>query len=192
VGLLGVCAVVLGSPRVVEAAGTAGVVANPPVTVMPSPDPWLYTIPLQFVPLDSPGPPTVMEYFTSGDYFTVTGFGNLIGINSLSLTQFQLDFADLTATTLRFNYTGPAYTGTSGGLFTTLDIGTVVIDTDTLSSSLSIHYVDHELVGGVPTTHMGTNPAPVTVVPEPSSIALLTLGTVGGLYFRRRAARRNA
>jgi hypothetical protein len=135
-----------------------------------------------------------MEYFTSGDYFTVTGFGNLIGINSLSLTQFQLDFTKSTATTLQFDYTGPAYNPSNGtgGLFTTLDIGTVVIDTDTLSSSLSIHYVDHELVGGVPTTNMGTNNAPVTVVPEPSSIALLALGTACGLFLRRRVARRLA
>ena len=129
--LLGVCAVVLGSPRVVEAAGKGtGIIANPPVTVMPAPDPWLYTIPLQFVPLDTTTPPpTVMEYFTTGDFFTITGFGNLIGIDSLSLTQFELDFTHSTATTLQFDYIGPGYNGTSGGLFTMLNIGTAVIDT---------------------------------------------------------------
>ncbi len=193
-GLLGVGALVLGSPSDVKAVSkTTGVVANPPVTVMPSPDPWIYNIPLQFVPFDqTTPPPTIMEYFTTGDYFTITGFGNVLGIDSLSLTDFELDLPDSTATTLRFNYTGSAYnpgTGT-GGLFDTLNIGTVVIDTDTLSSTLFISYFDHELVGGVPTPHSGTNPAPVTLVPEPSSIALLALGTVSGLYFRRRVARR--
>jgi hypothetical protein len=197
-GLLGVCALILGSPRDVDAAakGKTGVVANPPITVMPAPDPWIYDIHPQFVPyVNLASNPTVQEYFAPGDYFTITGFGNLIGIVSLSLTDFQLDFPNSTPTTLRFDYTGPA-----SGLFTQLSIGSVEIDTDTLASSLVFNYFDHLLLGGttsvpdnpIDNPNYGPNIEPVTLVPEPTSIALLALGMAGGLYFRRRAARRNA
>ncbi len=198
--LLGAGALLLGSPRDVNAAGKTGVIANPPITVMPAPDPWVYDIHPEFVPyVNLATTPTIKEYFTTGDYFTITGYGNLLAIDALTLTDFQLDFKDSTATTLRFNYDGPAYDPVhgTGGLFTDLKIGTVDIDTDTLVSSLTFVYVDHLLKGTTPemdnpndNPNYGPNIEPVTLVPEPSSIALLALGTVGGLYFRRRAARR--
>jgi hypothetical protein len=192
-GLLGVWALVLGSPNDANAIvpgptntrNVTGIVASP-VTVMPAPDPWHYLIPLAFVPNTSVG-----EFFAPNpafpapatDFFTITGFGDLIGVLGLSpLNDFSLVSAVQGSDTLVFDYTG------TSDLSTMLSIGSILIDTDTLSSSITITYHDHDASG----PFIGVNNAPVTLVPEPSAIALLGLGGVGGLYLRRRLARRAA
>jgi hypothetical protein len=168
---------------------------------MPSPDPFIYPIlNLAFAPYDS-GPgvtPTVQEYFKAGDTFTITGFGSEVSLKQLSFldTNFSLTGGGSAGSTiLTFTY-DPG----SPDLFTGEIIGAIKIDATIDAPFLTINYFDHLLIGGTtsvpdsfPTNpDYGPNLIPTTLVPEPSSIALLTLGTGAGLYLRRRSARRNA
>ena len=187
-GLLGVWALVLGSPRVVEAAGKGvGVIASPPPTVMPAGDPYYtYTVPLMFNP-DT----TIGEYFAPNanllaptDYFTISGFGQFLGFDpSGPLTDFNVSGA-VGGTSITF-----AYKGTSDQS-SPLDIGTIIFDATSLPPAPPAGLDNHLLrPPDRRRPDSGTNVYQPTVVPEPSSIALLALGTLGGLYFRRRAAR---
>ncbi len=112
----------------------------------------------------------------------------MIGVDSLSLNKFSESGA-VGTDTLVFEYIGTT------NVSTPFIIGQIVFDATgqmpppaTPPGDITITYYDHKTGG----TNTGMNVYTPTVVPEPSSVALLALGAVSGLYLRKRLARRAA
>ncbi len=157
---------------------------------MPSPDPWIYTLPgIAFNPNDTS---TTKEYFTTGDYFTISGtpppgFGNLtftyLAIGPLA--DFTLDPGSLGASNqLKFDYNGP-----TTGLFDPLTIGNIAFDATDYTPAIQVTYYDHVLDTTTHTssTETGSN---ITYVPEPATLVMVSFSAVAGLFLARGVSRR--
>ncbi len=195
-GLIVACVITLESST--EAMGGLALgVSAPVVTVMPSPDPWIYSLPgIAFNPKDTS---TTLEYFTKGDYFTVSGtplpgFGKLT-LNDLDigpLSDFKVTASSLgKSDQLKFVYTGSTFDGTLGdgtGLFDALTIGDISFDAFDFTSAIEITYHDsvYNIKKGTTSKEVGSNTTLVT--PEPATLVMAAFGAVAGLFLLTRNA----